>query len=182
MKLLITMKLSDNSLWNFIFPIANLEDIEKIIVVRDTPGPAIDKVRYVHSSLHISLLMVPIKLFQLIRLSLIEKPLLIHSFLLFPHGYLAFVAGKLTGRKIGVSLIAGPVETYILGGSPIGKYSYCHPLPRSNILSHFILFILNKFDVITVTGTYTKKFLVGKGIDEKKYLYCLILLMSNLNR
>ena len=31
-----------------------------------------------------------------------------------------------------------------------------------------LLSILKKFDVITVTGIYTKKFLESKGIDEKK--------------
>jgi len=112
--------------------------------------------------------LVPIKLFQLIRISIMEKPSLIHGFLLFPHGYLALIAGKITGRKVGVSLIAGPVETYILGGSPIRKYSYCTVLPEFNILTHFIFFLLNKFDVITVTGNFTKKFLIEKGIDPKK--------------
>jgi glycosyltransferase involved in cell wall biosynthesis len=171
MKLLITMKLSDRSLWNHIFPITNLKVIENISLVRDTPGPDLDKVRYVTPScfgVTSSLLMVPIKMFQLIWFSLIEKPSLIHSFLLFPHGYLAFIAGRLTGRKVGVSLIAGPVETYVLGSSPIGKYAYCHPLPQSNFFNNLILSILKRFDVITVTGTYTKNYLINKGIDENK--------------
>lgn len=171
MKLLMTMKLSDRSVWNHIFPITNLGNIENIIIVRDTPGPVIDKVKYIIPAYHEKIpgfFLIPIKLFHLIRLSLIEKPALIHSYLLFPHGYLAFIAGKLTGRKIGVSLVAGPVETYIVGGSPIGNYSYCHPLPKLNILSSFILSILKKFDVITVTGSYTKHYLISKGIDGKK--------------
>lgn len=171
MKLLITMKLSDRSLWNHILPIANLKTIENITIVRDSPGPAMDKIQYVIPSCYgvtLSLLIVLKKLFQLIRSSLIEKPSLIHSFLLYPHGYLAFIAGKLTGRKIGVSLIAGPVETYILGGSPIGRYAYCYPLPQPNLLNRAILSILKRFDVITVTGTYTKNYLISKGIDKNK--------------
>lgn len=171
MDLLVTMKLSDRSLWNHIFPITNLKIVENIILVRDTPGPDMDKIRYVTPSNYrvtASILTVPIKLVQLIWSSLVEKPSLIHSYLLFPHGYLAFIAGKLTGRKVGVSLIAGPVETYVFGGSPIGTYAYCHPLPPSNLLNRAILSVLRRFDVITVTGTYTKNYLIGKGIDENK--------------
>jgi len=175
MKFLITMKLLDRSLWNHIFPITNLKDVENITLVRDRPGPDIDKVRYVTPSRYgitSTHLMVPIKLFQLIWSSLREKPSLIHSYLLFPHGYLAFIAGKLTGRKVGVSLIAGPVETYVLGSDPIGKYAYCRPLPQSNFFNVLVLSILKRFDIITVTGTYTKNYLISKGIDESK-LYIL---------
>lgn len=171
MKLLVTMKLSDRSLWNHIFPITCLKNVENITLVRDTPGPDMDKIRYVTPSRYrvtSSFLMVPIKLLQLIQSSLVEKPSLIHSYLLFPHGYLAFIAGKLTGRKVGVSLIAGPVETYILGGSPIGQYAYCYPLPQSNLLNRAILSVLKRFDVITTTGTYTRNYLINKGIDENK--------------
>jgi glycosyltransferase involved in cell wall biosynthesis len=171
MKLLMTMKLSNRSMWNHIFPITNLENIEQIIIVRDRLGPDIDKVRYVIPASPGKLpnfLLGPIKLFHLIRLSMIEKPSLIHSYLLFPHGFLGFIAGKITRRTIGISLIAGPVETYSIGSSPIGRYSYCHPLPKLNFLGGIIVSILKKFDVITVTGTYTKNYLVSKGIDGKK--------------
>jgi glycosyltransferase involved in cell wall biosynthesis len=171
MRLLVTMKLSDRSLWNHIFPITCLKNVENITLVRDTPGPDMDKIRYATPSRYgvtLSFLMAPIKLLQLIRSSLAEKPSLIHSYLLFPHGYLAFIAGKLAGRKVGVSLIAGPVETYILGGSPIGAYAYCHPLPQFNLLNSAILSVLKRFDVITTTGTYTKNYLISKGINENK--------------
>lgn len=171
MKLLVTMKLGDRSLGNHIKPITDLETIDTITIVRDTKGPDIPKVRYVSPSqqeVALPLFMFPIKMFQLLRLSLLRKPTLIHSYLLFPHGYLTFIAGKLTGRKVGVSLIAGPVEMYILGGSPPDKYVYSQPLPRLNILGYFIFSILKRFDVITVTGSYTKNFLIDKGIDENK--------------
>lgn len=175
MKLLITIKLSDRSMWNHIFPITNLKTIDKIIIVRDTSGPAMDKVSYLVTLSHLKvknpILMAPIKLLQLVQLfcsSLIEKPLLVHSYLLFPYGYMALIAGKLTGRRVGVSLIAGPVETYMLGGSPVGKYTYCRPLPQSNFFTRLTLPLLRKYDIITVTGTYTKNYLISKGIDENK--------------
>ena len=161
MNLIVLMKLSDRSLTNHIFPITKLECIDNITIVRDVPGQDIRKVTYLTPSRFgktSSVLMVPVKLYYLIHASLREKPALIHSFLLFPHGYLAFC----------VSLIAGPVETYIFGNNPIGKYSYCQSLPQSNILNKLILAILKRFDVITVTGTYTRNYLISKGIDADK--------------
>lgn len=171
MKLLITMRLSDQSLWNHIYPITRLNVVESITIVRNYPGPYIDNVRYIAPPQYgvlSSLLMVLMKLLQLIRLSLIERPSLVHSYLLFPHGYLAFIAAKLTGRKVGISLLAGPVETYGFGGSPIDKYAYCRHLPDSSISNKIILTILKKFDIITVTGNYTKNYLVAKGVNENK--------------
>lgn len=171
MKLLVTMKLSNRSLLNHLLPITNLKAIENITIVRDSPGPEIDKVRYItpfHTGTTLSFLFAPQKLFQLVQLSLSEKPSLIHSYLLFPHGYLAFIAGKLTKNKVGVSLIAGPVETYIFGGSPIGKYAYCSSLPRSHILNKLILSILKRFDIITTTGSFTRNYLIDSGLEGKK--------------
>ena len=171
MNLLITMKLSDRSLWNHIFPITHLNDISTITIIRDTSGIPVPKVRYItpfHDRVTESHLMVLIKGLQILWYSLIEKPSFIHAYLLYPHGYLAFIAGKLTGRKVGVSLIAGPVETYLFGDSPIGDYAYCHPLPPADSIHRLILFVLKRFDVITVTGTYTRNFLMSRGIDEHK--------------
>jgi glycosyltransferase involved in cell wall biosynthesis len=171
MNFLITMKLSDRSLWNHIFPITNLNDISTITIIRDTSGIPVPKVRYItpfHDRVTESHLMVLIKGLHIMWYSLIEKPSLIHAYLLYPHGYLAFIAGKLTGRKVGVSLIAGPVETYLFGDNPIEKYAYCQPLPPSTTTNRLILSVLKRFDVITVTGTYTRNFLVSRGIDEHK--------------
>jgi len=171
MNLLITMRLSDRSVWNHIFPITHLNGISTITIIRDISGIPIDKVRYItpfHDRVPESHLMVLIKGLQIMWYSLIEKPVLIHSYLLYPHGFLGFIAGKVTGRKVGVSLIAGPVETYLFGDSPIEKYSYSQPLPPSTTINKLILFILRRFDVITVTGTYTRNFLVSRGIDEHK--------------
>lgn len=165
----MTLKLTDRSVSNHISPITQLDEVQRIRIVRDTPGAAIEKVEYVcpiQSRFRSPFFLAPIKLFHLIRISIKTKPSLIHGYLSFPHGYLALVAGKLTGRRVGVSMIAGPVETYTFGGSPINSFSYCRPLPVNGILSSAILYLLKRFDIITVTGTYTKKYLVDHGIAE----------------
>ncbi len=171
MNLLLTMKLSDRSLKNHITPIASVDAIDDISIVRDTLGPEIDKVKYVIPGKGRGLpaaVSVPLKFLHLARVAVSNRPSLIHSYLFFPHGYLALVAGKLTGRKTGLSMVAGPVEVYSFGGSPIGKYSYCHPLPPPDLGFRIRLYLLKKFDVITVTGSFTKKFLIDRGLDPSR--------------
>jgi glycosyltransferase involved in cell wall biosynthesis len=170
-KLLVTMKLSDRSLRNHIAPIASADMVEGIFVVRDAPGPEIKNVTYISPGGGRSwppVVIVLAKFISLVRVSLTEKPPLLHSYLFFPHGLLTLIAGKITGRKSGLSMIAGPVEAYSYGGSPIGSYSYCHPLPPSGPGSRILLSLLKRFDIITVTGTFTKKFLTDRGFDPSR--------------
>ena len=171
MKLLITMKLADRNLKYHIYPITLLKEVDEIIIVRDRKGPEIKKVKYYcppNWSLKIPILALFFKFLLMIYLSIREKHALVHAYLLFPHGFLAFLVGKLTRRKVGVSLIAGPMELYVLGGSPVEKYAYTKPLPKLSIKGKIILSILKRFDIITATGSFTRKFLVNNGIREDK--------------
>ena len=171
MKLLITMKLADRSLKYHIYPITLLKEVDKIIIVRDRKGPEMDKVEYYCPpswTLKFPILALFFKFLLMIYLSIREKTAHIHSYLLFPHGFLAFIVGKLTRRKVGVSLIAGPLELYVLGGSPVVKYAYTKPLPELSVKGRIILGILKRFDIVTATGSFTKNFLVNKGIREDK--------------
>ena len=170
MKIIMTMKLTDRSVWNHVYPISTLKQVKRIMIVRDAPGFDIGKVCYVAPfvSWHLPpVFLAPFRLIQLIRLSSKEKPSLIHSFLLFPHGIIALLAGKITRNTTGISIIAGPIEIYSLG-TPIGTHLYCYPLPRIGLYGKLILYLINRFDVITVTGNFTKQFLVENGINGNK--------------
>ena len=171
MKLLITMKLADRNMMHHIYPITLLDKVDKIMVVRDTKGPEINKVQYncpPKWTLKIPIIALLYKFVIMVYLSIHEKPTLIHGYLLFPHGILAIVVGMLTRKKAGVSLLAGPVELYAPGKSPIGIYSYCGTLPPLNNIGKIMLYVLDKFCVITVTGNYTKRFLINEGIENDK--------------
>lgn len=165
------MGLADRLLEHYIFSISLLEEISKIIVVRDKKGPRLDKVIYYippEWSLKFPILKTIWKSVILISISLKEKPLFIHGYLLKPHGIMAFIAGKLTNTKIGVSLNAGPVDLYTLEESPIGKYAYSKPLPKILGTGRILVAIIKKIDFITVTGTFTKKILFENGILQNK--------------
>lgn len=170
MKLLITGKLADRSLLNHIYPITLLDEIDEIMVVRDTKGIKTNKVNY-YCPPSWSLKFIPLafafKFIIMVYLSIYKKPSLVHGYLLFPHATIAFIVGKLTGRKVGTSLIAGPVELYA-DGSPIGNYTYCNPLPELNLRAKFFKWMLNHSHLITVTGSYTRNFLTSIEISENK--------------
>lgn len=166
MKILINMKLGYSKVDSKLRPIAQLECIDKIFVVRDKPGPRLPKVEY-HCPprliSRIAILCAICKLFILIYLSLFRKPDLIHSYLLFPHGTLAFIAAKLTKRPIGISLIAGRAELYEMLERP--SIDFTQPIPW---FGKVYLKMFNHCDVITVTGSVTRDFLIDYGVKEKR--------------
>jgi len=173
-KIIVTMKLSDRNLMYHIYPLSLIECIDQIIIVRDTVGPNIKKVRYIcppQWALKFPPVAFLIKLVQLIYTSMRERPLFIHSFLLYPHGFLALIAAKLTGSRAGISLIAGPVELYVLGDSPTKKYAYTNALPSLSILGKILLKIVSRFEIITVAGSYSREFLLDKGVPAEKIFY-----------
>lgn len=169
--MLVIMKLPDRNMMNHIVPLSEVDEIKKIMVVRDTEGPPIDKVEY-HCPPPWTLKFLPaayfVKLMLLIRLALKEKPSLLLSFKLYPHGILAFLAGMISGVSTGVSLIGGPVEVLDVGIPAIDTYAYTGGIPRMSITGMVFFPILRSFDIITVTGHYTRNFLVEYGIPPSK--------------
>lgn len=171
MKLIITMKLADRSLQHHIYPITLIDEIDKIIIIRDRKGPEMNKVEYQYPpgwALKSPILTFLFKSLLLLKLSLKEDQAVLHAYLLYPHGILAFIVGKLTKRRVGISLIAGPVELYTLGGSPINRYDYSRPLPKMGVVGRVLLLVLERFDYVTVTGSFTKSFLLKEGIEGKR--------------
>jgi glycosyltransferase involved in cell wall biosynthesis len=184
MRLLITMKLMDINLKNHIFPLTQIDTIESILIVRDKKGPILDKVEYYcppEWSLKIPLLNFFIKFFLMMKLSIQKRPDFILGYLFFPHGLLGLCTGKLTGKKVGVSLIAGPVEVYSIGGSPIGRFAYTRPLPSVSVMNKLILFLIKKFDVIIVGGAFSQQFLKKNGVTKEK-IFILLKSMDKVYR
>lgn len=165
------MKLPERNMMNHIVPLAKLDEIERIMVVRDTAGPAIEKVEY-HCPPSCTLKFLPvayiIKFLMLIRLAFEEKPFLLLSYKVYPHGLMAFLAGKIAGVPTGISLIGGPVEILDVGIPAVDTYAYTGEIPRMSATGRILLPILKTFDLITVTGQYTRNFLVENGISPKK--------------
>ncbi len=166
MKVLVSMRLGDTSVAAHLGPLAQIDGVEKVLCVRNFPGPALPKVEYrcpPRPVAGIDALAAIYRLGLLIGLSLSGKPGYMHSYLLFPHGIITFVAARLTGRRAGVSLLAGPVELYVLGGG-----LRVDPSGRLPVLGRAELSILKRCQVVTVTGSRTRDFLVARGVKQDR--------------
>jgi len=170
-RILVSMRLSDRNLQYHLAPLSAVPEVDRITVVRETPGPAMPKVAYRSPPAWMRRLPV---LAYLARFALLcdtalrERPEIVHSYLLLPHGLIAYAAGRLAGARTSVSLIAGPVEVFLLGGSVDGRFSYADPLPPLTASARLLLALLRRFDRITVTGSYTRQFLVDHGVPAGK--------------
>ena len=171
MNILILMKLSDKTMRYHVYPVSKLNNVEEISIVRDNPGLPIPKVKYYCPPPKI--LIFPIisfiyKQLLLIILSVYKNPDIILGFLLFPHGLILLLTGIFTHKKTAIVLIAGPLEVYEFGTSPIGKYPYNEPLPPLKKKEKVVIKVLNLFNHIIVAGSFTKNFLTINGISGKK--------------
>ncbi len=166
MKILVGMKLSDTAVGAHLWPISQAAGVDRILVVRNTPGPPLPKVEY-HcppgALARIDAVAAVYRLWLMARLSLSQKPDYVHSYLLFPHGVIAYIAARLTGRRVGTSLLAGPVELYVLGG-----HLNVDPEGRLPVLGRLLLHVLKSCAAVTVTGSVTKGFLVAHGVKEDR--------------
>jgi glycosyltransferase involved in cell wall biosynthesis len=164
--ILVSMKLGHTTVESQLWPITQIASVEKVFVVRNTPGPSLPKVEY-HCPpgplAKVSVVAAIYRLCLLTYLSLSKRPHYMHSYLLFPHGVITFIAAKLTRRRVGISLIAGRIELYALG-SPLGVDTKGR-LPG---LGKLFLFVLKHCDTVTATGSVTRDFLVSHGLEEDK--------------
>jgi glycosyltransferase involved in cell wall biosynthesis len=151
---------------HLIGPLSGVNDLTKIIVVCRYPGPAIPKVEYrcppgfVRKFAFIAAVYEFIDLFFL---ALFSGPGYMVGYLLNPHGIIAFIVGKLTGKPIIVSLIAGPFELYSRR-RPLGV-DFTKPLPWSGRL---LLKLIKNSDAVITTGSFTRNFLLKHGIEESR--------------
>ncbi|MDG6250066.1 MAG: glycosyltransferase [Methanocalculus sp.] len=152
------------------YPLSTLDEVNRIFIVRDTPGPHIDKVEYYCPPtwfLKVSPVAFVIKFLLMMFISFKYKPKLILGYLLFPHGVLAFTVGILTRTKTGVNLIAGPVDIFSIG-SPIERFAYTRQLPGMTTYGRIMMSIMKRMDIIIANGSFTKLFLTKEGIQDKK--------------
>ena len=168
MKILVHMKLGDSLVASMLEAVGMVSHVDKILVVRDYAGPPLPKVEYYcppRFVVKLSIVSAIYKFVLLVCLSLFKKPDYVHSYLLFPHGVIAFMAAKLTRQPVGISLIAGQIELYAIG-SPLGV-DFSRPPPW---LGRLFLWILKHCDIVTVGTFLDRDFLIKHGLDEEKIM------------
>jgi glycosyltransferase involved in cell wall biosynthesis len=168
MKIMVQVgNLGSSVIDHLISPIARAKNVERVLLFCHSSGPAIDKVEYHCPPKLLSrfaLFAVIYEFMNLFCLALSNRSKYIAGYLLNPHGLIAFIVAKITRKPIIISLIAGPVELYSIGGSPLGV-NYEKSVPRCGRL---FLKIMRHSDAVITTGSFTKDFLVRHGIQESK--------------
>lgn len=154
MKILLTLGLGENIVYSMIAPLAQIEEIEEITIARNINGPILPKVTYYtipNWILKFPLLRAAYKFFLLLHLSKVKKPDMIMAYYLVSYGINALLISKIINRPISISIVSNKeLEVY-------GK------IPKI-ILSKLIMYP----DIITVTGSKTKRDLENLGVPSRK--------------
>jgi len=147
--ILITCKLDDNALYRHLNPLLKSSFIKKIVIIREKPGVSNKKIEYIVSTYRNKIL----KNTQKIRLILKNSKHadIIWGFYLVPHGINALIAAKIKGKKVGISLIGTDINIHLKS-----KYK------------KILIYALNKFNYITVTGRKSRRYLIKEGVDKNK--------------
>ena len=154
MKLLVTCLLEDIAVVSHLKPLSMLDNVSEILVVRDTKGPKIDKVKYYSLCpiFRLPIIRVIAKLLLMIYIGFFKRSDFIHSVFIRPHGTNAIIASKILRKPVSVALIGSDVR-YKLSSKVIGKV---------------YLGFLKKADAVFVLGDNARTFLLEKGIDRNK--------------
>lgn len=150
MDLLVTLKQGEITVEMTLQPLVRSEKVDKVYVVRDHQGPELPKVKYYCLPKVLTksgAVRTIAKLVLMMWVTAIKKPQAILSFQSFPHGINAFICGKLF-RK--------PTNVNIMGSPRIWR-------GRRKLIP-----ILKRFDVITVTGSRSRQYLIEQGFDADK--------------
>jgi glycosyltransferase involved in cell wall biosynthesis len=152
MNIFIILKCGFQDSFNFILQIANIKEVEKIAVFRDTVSLNNLKVEYILSKFRkYTILKLISRFFQILRRAKL-KPAVIIGIYELPHGLLAVLTGKILRVPVAVSIIGNPAYTKL----------------RKGFRMEVTMWVLRNASFVTVTGSNSKQFLVSKGIPKEK--------------
>ena len=126
MKILGTCQLLDICVKHRFTPLAEIELVEKITIVRSIPGPPINKVQYVCPYPWLNkfiILRILSKLFLMFYCAVKERPNIIISFYLKASGIIALVVGKLLFIPVNYNVMSGPEEFKLFQFGNITNYA-----------------------------------------------------------
>jgi glycosyltransferase involved in cell wall biosynthesis len=150
MKFFITCKLDSFGAFGFIKPIADLEFVEKVDVFRYTAAlPCMKVVYHMPALSHKKYLGQVMKLVLMLRKINRNTQLGIGIYEV-PHGLLAFIVCKVKKIPVAISIIGNPAY------KPV----------RKGLRKRITYFVLKRSNVITVTGSRSKKYLFDDGIKN----------------
>lgn len=173
LSILVSNPLNPNLTRGKLLPLVELQEVREVVAVQDVAGPPLPKVRYVtlgHPGFGGTLPAVGRVLHVLRRVAALciqiawFRPSIVMGIYMMPHGLLAYLLGRLTGRGVCIHVIGGPREI-IDGGHWLDQWQVPRPSKR---LERLYLAILRRTDVVMVVGTETKRYLVDHGLSAER--------------
>jgi glycosyltransferase involved in cell wall biosynthesis len=155
MKILVTMGLGPSLVDSQVRPLTKLKKINEIMLIRNSVGPELKKVKYItpkKSYNKLKFLNIFLKFLLTVKFIKRENPSSIISFYLVPHGLIGFISAKITGKPICICLLGTDLNVHC----------------KKKILGNIFLWILKHSNVVTVPGSISKKFLADRGVDRSK--------------
>jgi glycosyltransferase involved in cell wall biosynthesis len=83
---------------------------------------------------------------------------------MMPHGLIAYLLGRITGRRVCIHVIGGPREV-IDGGYWVDQWQVRRPSKR---IESLYLQVLKRTDIVVVVGTETKRYLASCGVPTDR--------------
>jgi glycosyltransferase involved in cell wall biosynthesis len=156
MKILVLCGLNNASVRARLTPLVMQDEVERILVIRDQPGPEMEKVAYACAPAWArgNMLRYVLKPFLCLWTVARFSPDAIVGVFLVPHGLIAILLGKLTGVPSVVSLIGADLDEYLTH--------------RNTVLRGVLCFLLSRATVVTTTGIRSAKELSQLGVSRPR--------------
>jgi L-malate glycosyltransferase len=162
--IIVSTTLTSNLIRGKLLPLVELPEVREIILVQDDPAPRMPKVRSaaLGPARRGRLLHVVFRVMVLCIEILRRRPSVVMGIYMMPHGLIAYLLGRMTGRRVCIHVIGGPREV-IDGGYWVDQVR--RPSKR---LERLYLEILRRTDFVMVVGSETKRYLASQGVSADR--------------
>jgi glycosyltransferase involved in cell wall biosynthesis len=163
--------LNDNLIRAKMVPLSRAGQVERILLVTDVPGPPVPKLRYVIPPRWLYLLSLhksAAKFWMLLWALISSRAPVVMAYNVLPHGYSAWLAGRLCRRQVWQHLIGGEADITVAPETSDNSLVQRWPF-LSRWLTALCIFVIRRSDRIFVPGAETRRRVVdGLGVAEAK--------------
>jgi glycosyltransferase involved in cell wall biosynthesis len=166
MRLLVTVTLNPNQLRSHLEPLADLDEVDSIVLVADKCDLVLPKLRTVVPPRPLVRVLgrALAKLVMCVLLARRVRPAWVIGLNLVPHGVTALITGRLCGARTLYYQLGGPYEW--TGGGWQGENRVLRRLPVPvPALERLLLRIMKSFTVVVVMGARGRTALAERGVD-----------------
>lgn len=160
------MNLNNSLMRAKLVPLLRTGLVDRITVVARRAGPALPGVRYVVAPERGGALRrTSSLLYTLLRTSRQDRPDIVMAYNLIPFGIMGLISARIARVPFGMNIIGGAAEI-VGGGFEVDSNRLLARLKRpSRVLERLMSWFVKRADFVTTTGSRTRDFLVGDGVD-----------------